>query len=111
MTDCVGSPRALHIRFKVFDKAIECQRALMKRRALEHIAQLPCAVGRQKVGQVQSAGITGRCDRQDAEHIKTKVGQVCQRFLTERLIVELGANQSEAAQRAGTRTELRKRRR
>jgi hypothetical protein len=58
------------------------------------------------MSQIHHAGIARRRDGQDTEQIETEVSQVRQRLLAERLVMELGANQPEAAQRSGAGAEF-----
>ena len=97
---------ALHIRLKLVNEPVEGQRLLLKRGALEHVAELARAVGRQQMSHIEHPGIARRRNRNDAEQIETEVGQVGQRLLAERLIMELGANQPEPTQRPGAGAEF-----
>ncbi len=78
MLNRMGAMRALHIRLKLFDEPVERQRQVLKRGALEHVAELTGAVRRQQMSQIHHPRIARRRDGQHAEYIETEIRQVRQ---------------------------------
>lgn len=107
----MGLAGPLQLHLELFDELVEGHRALVKRRGFQDVAELTSSVRRQEVCKIEVPGSPFRGDREHADQIQTEVCKVRQRFLTERLIVQLCSDQPQAAQGSGTGAEFGHRRR
>src|SRR5689334_13112987 len=106
MSNRVGPTGLLHIRFKFINELVEDYCAIVKLLSLKDIAQLTGCVRRQQLSDVEVAWSTFRRDGQYSNEIQTEISEVCERFLTEWLIVQLCSDQPEATQGSGTGAEF-----
>lgn len=107
--DVVGAVRSLQIAIESMEEDVQLKVQIMERNRLQESADFPLLIRREKMRQMQQAGLALFVYSQDPDQVQSQERQVGQIVLAQRVIVEMRANQPKTAEGMRSDSELRQR--